>query len=665
MSKKPSKVDIGSIHFVHADLDPEPSETSEAAKQRYLDALAKYERTPTFIIDSGNGIQALWKLNNPVDLSTYSEAVALDVEDRSEAIMRELGAKAGTQNCDRILRVPGTTNLPNEKKLKEGREKCEATLLWEFNGYTDYDLEDFPKAPSKEDASPHQADDAKADCFTDASLPDDLLNRLKQEPPGADLSEDFHSAVCDLKDLGWSVADIEKLLGRYPKIIPKRYKKRLRKEINRSYDEAKEPKPGGPPPSRNGFSTNKDGVPYPSQRNIRLALKKLGAMVKYNEFAGRYLIEGLDGFDLLDDRALDRLWLTVDDEYGFRPPKEFFVTVVLDEALRNSFHPVRQYLDGLKWDSVKRIDRWLIDYGSAEETKYVRAVSALMLIAGVRRIRQPGCKFDEMPVLISDQGLDKSSGLKILAVREEWFSDNLALHADDKRIIESLRGHWIVEAAELNRMSKADVGHLKAYLSRSTDRARMSYDRTVTELKRQSITIGTTNEERFLSDQTGNRRYWPIRGVRFDLKKLRRDRDQLWAEAAAREAEGASIRLDRELWAQAGDVQQSHTVDEPWIEVVEKELGHIRGKLLCSDAWLVVGMTAERRTQAHYNRLGTAMRKNGWRRDSRSFGKLGKKHCYLPDDVEKGEELKRILVSYDRGEVDVRLVGDDDDAEQF
>ena len=223
------------------------------------------------------------------------------------------------------------------------------------------------------------------------------------------------------------------------------------------------------------FKTYKNGKPIADdQGNVRLALEKLDVIVRHDRFQDRSIVSGLEGFDLLDDRAADRLWLTIDKQFAFRPTKDFFWTVVADEARRNSFHPVLDYLDALHWDGVQRIDRWLIDNAGAENTPYVRAVGTLMLVAGVRRIRKPGCKFDEMPVLISKQGLNKSTALATLAVKQEWFSDNLPLNADAKTVIERVKGRWIMEAAELNGMRKGEVQHLKSFLSRTIDRARMS-----------------------------------------------------------------------------------------------------------------------------------------------------------------------------------------------
>jgi predicted P-loop ATPase len=175
--------------------------------------------------------------------------------------------------------------------------------------------------------------------------------------------------------------------------------------------------------------------------------------------------------------------LTLSRHFRFKPAKDLLRTALSDAARVNSFHPVRDYLAGLQWDGVKRIDTWLSEYGGAEDTEYTRAVGALMLIAAVRRVRIPGCKFDEMVVLENEQqGTNKSSTLATLAVRDDWFSDDLPLYIRGKEIVESLRGRWIIEAAELSGMRRADIEHLKAFLSRQTDRARMVYDRIVTEV---------------------------------------------------------------------------------------------------------------------------------------------------------------------------------------
>ena len=225
--------------------------------------------------------------------------------------------------------------------------------------------------------------------------------------------------------------------------------------------------------SKIGLAGNEHGDVFKTPANICVALLKLGIELRYDSFADRILINGLPDFGpVLEDAALDRLWLILGRRFRLRPPKELLRTVVSDVARLNGFHPGRDYLDGLHWDGKSRIDRWLIDYGGAEDTEYTRAVSALMLIAAVRRVRSPGCKFDEMVVIENEeQGTDKSTMLATLAVRDDWFSDDLPLNISGKQVVESLRGRWIVEAAELSGMRRADIEHLKAFLV-ATDRSR-------------------------------------------------------------------------------------------------------------------------------------------------------------------------------------------------
>lgn len=391
-------------------------------------------------------------------------------------------------------------------------------------------------------------------------------------------------------------------------------------------------------PNPDGFKVRDGKVVATSQGNIRLALRKLGVRVRYDSFADRYLIEGLKGFGpYLDDAAMNHLRLSMDENFKFLVPKELFFDVVFDIARHKSFHPVRDHLDSLEWDGSQRLATWLIRHAGAADTPYVRAVSELVLIAAVRRIRKPGAKFDEMMVLESTQGTDKSSALAIMAVKAEWFTDAFPLNADDKRVIETLNGKWIIEAAELKGMRRGEIEHIKAMLSRQVDRARMTYGRTPIERPRQCIIIGTTNSDAYLRDTTGNRRFWPVKVGRFDLAGLKAERDMLWAEAAAREAEGASIRLDRELWAEAAKVQKLRTVTDPFADTFRAILGKMEGKILCEDAWRVLGIPAGHRTQDHNARFGSALAELGWKRKRRRFkGKPA--HCYV-----RGSEPLRLI----------------------
>ena len=380
--------------------------------------------------------------------------------------------------------------------------------------------------------------------------------------------------------------------------------------------------PNGPSDEEEEFTRDEDGKVCSSQDNIDLALRKLGVKLRYNEFSGHEIVEGLAGFGpRLDDGAVNRLRFTIDAQFGFLVPKVLFFDIVSDRARLHRFHPVRRYLDGLKWDGTPRIHSWLSDLAGAKDTPYVRAISGIMLIAAVRRARQPGVKYDEMLILESEQGTDKSSGLRALAVDDDWFTDDLPLGSDTKRFMEATAGKWIVEAGELKGMSKADISALKACLSRQIDEARLSYDRKPTVAARQFILVGTTNEtEGYLRDPTGNRRFWPVRIQRIDLQKLRRDRDQLWAEAVVAEERGDSIRLDPALYEAAALEQDARTRnDDPLVDALNRNLGTWTGKLRIADAYLIAGIEPGKATQDQMTRFGQAIRELGWERERRRF----------------------------------------------
>jgi predicted P-loop ATPase len=369
------------------------------------------------------------------------------------------------------------------------------------------------------------------------------------------------------------------------------------------------------------FSRDEDGKPHKTQANIRIALLKLGVTLRYDQFADRTLIDGLQDFGpVLDDAACDRIWLLFDQQFKLHVSKDLTRTVILDTALLNRFHPIRDYLNDQVWDGVERIDTWLTTYGGVENNEYSRAVGALFLTAAVRRVRNPGCKFDEMVVLEQEvQGTDKSSALLKLAVRDEWFSDDLPLNVEGKQVIEALRGRWIVEAGEMSGMRRTDIAHIKALLSRQVDRARLAYGRIVSEVPRQCVIVGTTNDLEYLRDATGNRRFWPVRCKRFDVAKLKQDRDQLWAEAAAREASGVSIRLASELWPKAGEEQAKRLTKDPWFEALQEAgLDDMNGKISMRSVWTILDVRGGQQTQEQSKRVGQAMRDLGWRRPNES-----------------------------------------------
>jgi Virulence-associated protein E len=213
--------------------------------------------------------------------------------------------------------------------------------------------------------------------------------------------------------------------------------------------------------------------------NIRMAIEHLGVSLRQNEFSNMTEIHGLAGYgpELTDAGAI-RLRFLIGSTYYFLPPVDLFQDVLTDIAHLNKYHPVRDFLDNIKWDMNPRIDNWLHDYAGAEDTPFNRAIGRIFLIAAVRRVRQPGIKFDTMLVFESPiQGKNKSSAMRLLAMREEWFTDNLPLGVDPKEVIEQISGIWIVEFAELDGMATRERERITAFPSRQVDKARPAYGR--------------------------------------------------------------------------------------------------------------------------------------------------------------------------------------------
>lgn len=661
--KKPKKEDMEEALFLHVDVDPRPGRDVAAERERILAALAAYRPAPTIVLDSGGGYQGLWRLDQPFFLGGTAERA-----DDVEAYNRQLEAELDGDHChniDRILRVAGTVNWPDKKKLANGRVARRAELA---GGSGDaYPLRAFtaasPKAANTSGVAGNTAAPVQRGEVRCLAHPDELAewgigeaDRLRVlivqgcDPDNfdGDRSKVVFDLCCHLHRRGVPPGLIAGIISdtNWPisaHVIDKGERDPVGYAV-RQVERAIARVAGEGEP----FQTDKDGKPYANQHNIRLALTKMGVRVRHDRFADRAALTGLDGFGPhMDDAALTRMRLRMDEEHKLKIGKEFFCDVVEDAARRDSFHPVVDYLAGLTWDGTPRLDGWMTAYLQADDTDYTRAVGTLMLVAAVRRVREPGCKFDEMVVLESEQGKAKSSALAVLAVHEDWFNDDLPLNAEAKLVIERTQGRWIIEAGELSGMGKKGVEHLKAFLARRRDSSRMAYGRLTHDAPRHFIVVGTTNDERYLIDNTGNRRFWPVRVGDIDLEALARDRDQLWAEAAAREAAGVSIRLDRALWEVAAVEQEDRRLVDPFVPVLAEVFGGLNGKVRSRDVWDVIGTPVGLRTPELERRLGLAIRELGFERTQARFGG-DPERCYRRGTDE--ERKRRILTVWVPGE---------------
>jgi predicted P-loop ATPase len=231
-------------------------------------------------------------------------------------------------------------------------------------------------------------------------------------------------------------------------------------------------------------------------------------------------------------------------------------------AQENRVDPLRDHLKALVWDGVSRIHRFADIYLDAGQGHFENEACKRWLISAVARAMEPGCKVDHMLVLEGRQGTGKSSALRILA-SEPWFGDALP-DLGSKDANSYLQGVWLVEVAEMSATKRAEIEQVKAFVTRQEDRFRPAYKRTEVCVSRRCVFAGTTNRDDYLRDETGNRRFWPITVGSIDLTALRRDREQLWAEAVLLYQLGATWQLPSKLYAAAMKAQEARQDEDPW-----------------------------------------------------------------------------------------------------
>jgi hypothetical protein len=346
-------------------------------------------------------------------------------------------------------------------------------------------------------------------------------------------------------------------------------------------------------------------------------------------------------------RDADEVWIVKGLE---REWCSFSVRTVHDAligiARMRAFDPVRDYLDGLKWDEQPRIDTWLERLCGAERSDYTRAVASKWLISAVARVYEPGCQVDHMLVLEGFQGRGKSSLLNALCSRPEWFSDQVADIRQRVAAAELLQGPWIVELGELDAILKADASTVKSFISSRVDKYRAAYARNHADHPRRIVFSGSTNEHVYLKDATGARRFWTIATTHLDVPGARAERDQLWAEAIVRYRAGERWYFDRpELVEAALEQQAARYVEDPWEhelrDIVHKARLHLATdqafRITVEDCFFRLGIVERRlRTDKEAKRIVTILtgRIGLVRRQRRDGPGNSRRWAYeLPDSV--------------------------------
>lgn len=376
------------------------------------------------------------------------------------------------------------------------------------------------------------------------------------------------------------------------------------------------------------LARTKEGATLPTHANLLLLLAHdplLKGMMGFDEFTGASLL--MKPAPAAEDNAqplpgpYPRPWGTEDVvmvlAYLQRVWTPGFKLQAVEQAMMTAahsgrFHPVRDWLASLKWDGTPRIDTWLISAFGTPADDYHKAVGAKLLVAAVRRIRHPGCKFDTMPVLEGGQGIGKSSAIKAL-FGEPWFSDSMPPDLGGKDAAMALLGVWGLELAELDQLIRNEAETIKAFLSRSTDRYRPPYGKVYIERPRQGVLIGTTNSQDYLRDATGNRRIWPVKCAHAEPEWVAENRNQLWAEAAAREAAGEAIWLDdADIAAAAVAHQRDRMEEDVWTQPVREHLLGQSRTTIPAVLEHALSVPKERQSKREEMRVSKILTADGW-----------------------------------------------------
>jgi putative DNA primase/helicase len=311
------------------------------------------------------------------------------------------------------------------------------------------------------------------------------------------------------------------------------------------------------------------------QGKVRVSVASLGNAVKildmdsrwngaiyYDLFVRKSFVHGIERTDEIEGEI--GLWLS--DVYSVSLPTIKVHEAVSIVAMRHQGHPVREYLNGLKWDGEARIELVPAVILGCEDTPLAREMFRRFMISAVARVMHPGEKVDTCLILVGEQGARKSTFLAELCGRK-WFSDTPATPGS-KDAMEQLSGVWIYEMAELSTTRRAENQAVKAFISAPVDTYRPPYGRCVVTYPRQCVIVGTTNDQEFLSDPTGSRRYWPLRVKMVDLDKMKEWRDQLWAEAVLWWKQGERWWLAADSEKALVEDSEQHQLSDVWADDV-------------------------------------------------------------------------------------------------
>lgn len=406
---------------------------------------------------------------------------------------------------------------------------------------------------------------------------------------------------------------------------------------------------------QNLFVLNRERKPASTVANVILALSHDDAwkeVLAYSTFVGDIVClkpppwRGIlkPGEDALTPKSEDYYWTDRDTtraaaylatKYGLLVQSHTVAEALEVVAEQKKMHPVRDWLAGLKWDKKKRLDDWLVRLAGAEDSKYTRAVTSKWMVGLVARVFEPGCMFRMMLILEGPQDIRKSTALRTLAMRDEWFLET-SIEMGNKDSYQALRGKWLVEFGELDSLSRSEVSKVKQYISERTSSYRPSYGRRFVDFRRQCGFAGSTNDSQYLKDETGATRFHPIGVTRsIDIEGLEKEVEQLWAEAVVRYRAGEEPFLrDEDVKREAALITESRRQVHPWedpvmrwlrrLPLARREGGVTTYEVLVEAVLKDVGSL----TRGDEMSAAAVLRACGWELDSRPRGRETRRRIY-------------------------------------
>lgn len=338
-------------------------------------------------------------------------------------------------------------------------------------------------------------------------------------------------------------------------------------------------------------------------------LQGLGKSLRFNEMTQSIEWNGkpIEDPDIVDIRLII--------ERNNYQPQDRDVRPAIDRVCReNSYNPVTDYLNTLKWDGTARLERWLPHLLGAPASDFVRLVGPKVLISAVARAYEPGCKVDTVLVLEGEQGLKKSSAIAAL-FGEDYTAESVSLFDQHNKMVMQMMGAWCVELAEFVAVIRKDMNAVKGLISMRSDRVVLPYAKMASTHPRRCIFFGTINPDSmgYLTDSTGNRRYWPVTVTKIDIEGILRSRDQLWAEAVHRYRAGERWWLEGDENKVAASEQGEREEEDAWTPILRDKL-HGKSTVTTNDALTELGIPHERKDKRAQMRAAAALGQIGFER---------------------------------------------------